>query len=222
MRQLPAVIALGLLAAFLARAQSTLTITGPPTAQAGATINLTVGIAGSLGSAADEFVVSSGTPGDVTAMSATIAAAATAAMKTLNCAPPGTTMSLHCIIYGAANATVIGGGAIATVAVTLAASVTPKAEVFTLAQPEISADPAGGALTVTVGAPASVAIASPCDVTGDGIVNGVDTLAIVNWALGVSAPGPGQHCDMNGDGKCDVRDVEIVAAAASGLPCTGH
>jgi len=205
------------------KAQNTFNLTAPSTGvQPGAVAAITVNLAGTSNPAAVEFDVSPSTPADVTAMSATIAAAATAAMKQLACAPPTTTMSLHCIVYGQAHQTAIQPGALATISATISPGATPKAETFTLIQPEVSASPAAIALTVTIGTTATVSVLSPCDVNGDGVTNTVDTDAIVGWALGRAAPPPGFHCDLNGDGKCDAVDVQIVANAAAGLPCTGR
>lgn len=206
-------------------AQQTVNLTGPGFAQPGSVVSLSVNLGAVTappGPAAFEFQVSVSSPNDVTAISAQIGAAATAAMKQLACAPPGTTMNLHCIVYGPTNAIQIAAGAVATVNVTLAAATAGRTETFTLIQPEVDAAPDGSAITVMIGSSAAVVVPSACDVNGDGTVNSVDTLAIVSWVLGIASPPAGFHCDLNGDGKCDARDVELVAAAASGLPCTGH
>jgi parallel beta-helix repeat protein len=53
---------------------------------------------------------------------------------------------------------------------------------------------------------------SPYDVNHDGVVNVADVQAMVNEALGLSPC----TADLNGDGKCDVIDVQLEVAAA---PC---
>ena len=203
---------------------NSLSLTGPATALPGSTINIALNLAETPGPAALEFLLSTATPMDISNMTATLGPVATAAGKQLQCAPfsaaAANTGSLHCLIFSPAAATAIAPGVVANIAVQLAAAPAQKLETFTLIQPEVSASPAGAAVTVTIGPPFLAALSNPCDLNGDATVNTVDTLLEVAWVLG-GIPPTGFHCDLNGDGKCDALDVQMVANAAAGGLCTG-
>jgi hypothetical protein len=75
----------------------------------------------------------------------------------------------------------------------------------------------GGLLT---NSPNGVGDACQCgDVTGDGLVNGIDSTFIRRQTLGLSAPlflVPG-NCDVTGDGRCDGTDATIISRVVLGL-----
>lgn len=68
-------------------------------------------------------------------------------------------------------------------------------------------------------------LASPCgDVTGDGIVNSIDALAITQYAVGLQPCSVMRHpenCDVNHDGLCNLLDANLVSACAAHIgTCT--
>ncbi len=206
-----------LFSALLSAQTSTLSLSGPAIVAPSGSITVAVTLSGTGIPAASEFVIQA--PADVTSMTAAVGPAATAAGKGISCAPL-TAGSLHCVVY-ASNQTTMAAGVIANVTATLVAAPVATTETFTLVAPEVEANLAATAITATVGPALIVPVRSPCDLNGDGKVDNVDTLAIVNWVLGISAPPTGFHSDMNGDGKSDALDVQIIANAAAGQACTG-
>src|SRR5215467_7105960 len=56
---------------------------------------------------------------------------------------------------------------------------------------------------------------SPCDVNHDGVVNNTDVQLEVNAALGLASC----TADLDGDGRCDVIDVQRIVVAALGGTC---
>jgi hypothetical protein len=59
------------------------------------------------------------------------------------------------------------------------------------------------------------AAASPCDLNSDGVVNILDLQLAVNQVLGLAPC----TADLDGEGRCDVVDVQRVIIAALGGPC---
>jgi hypothetical protein len=69
---------------------------------------------------------------------------------------------------------------------------------------------------VTIAASNPTVIVSACAVTLDNSPSVADVQAIINEALGVSAPAN----DLNGDGTVNVVDLQIVTNAVLGQSCS--
>jgi hypothetical protein len=59
-------------------------------------------------------------------------------------------------------------------------------------------------------------ISATCDLNGDGIVDAADVAIAKDQALGVS---PCTTADLDGNGTCNVIDVQRVVNASMGLGC---
>lgn len=193
---------------FLALAQPTLTVSGPSgNTKAGSTVNLAVAISGTSGTGdqAVQFSLS----GITWPIVPTAGAATTAAGKALTCALVG--VSYNCIVAG--GAATLGDGTIASLQVTLPKSAASGTVSIALSNQLAAATDGQGFVIaggVTAAAPFAFAITSACDISGDGKVDATDTGMAVLQALGVGAC----SSDLNSDGKCNILDVQIVAAAS--------
>lgn len=193
--------------AAIASAQTTLTLSGPATARPGQTINLTLALAGSTPTGPAALQWSLTTPAGFSVTSATEAAAATAASKTLNC----TAARTLCLLYGM-NANVIGNGGAVALSVSVPAAASPGAAALPLAG-VLASTAAGAGMVISAGTAYSVTILARADLNGDGAINATDVSLMATEAKGDAA------CtdDQNGDGKCDVIDVFIVILRSLGL-----
>lgn len=115
------------------------------------------------------------------------------------------------------NQNLIPDGIVATISIPIPAGVSCPGNSPCLnlsAVNTLGATAAGGAFAVAVGPSVTVSVSNFCDVNGDGVVNGVDFTAELSAAVAKTGG------DRNGDGSTDVRDVQLVANAASGQACT--
>ena len=178
---------------------------------------MNVTLTGSSTPAALQFTVTASTP-DITGITVAAGPVATAASKTVAC-NTYTAGAETCIIYGL-NENTIADGVVATISATLSATPTLTSETFALSGPVEATGP-GSAITVTV-SPLNIAtgILSNCDLLGTGTITAADATTIISWVLGTSSPGTGLTCDVNGDGKCNVDDVQVIIAAVTGAACT--
>lgn len=199
-------------------AQNVFQLSGPAFVRPGSPITMNVTLSGSSTPAATQFTITATM--DITALTVTAGPVATAATKQIACGAYTTsTNTMTCIIYGL-NENTIADGVLATVTATLSATPSLTSETFSLSGPAEATGP-GSAITVTV-SPINIAtgILSNCDLLGTGTITAADATTIIGWVLGTSSPGSGLTCDVNGDGKCNVDDVEIIIAAVTGQPCT--
>jgi hypothetical protein len=144
-----------------------------------------------------------------------VALTLTQASQALTCRPDNTI----CLIVGslvAADGSMIPSSAFAGESARLTVQVSqalpPGSYPITLSE-TISTD-AEGTLIPTTGVGVTLIIpapASPYDLNQDGVVNGVDVGIASDQALGKT---PCTNGDVNGDGKCNVRDVRQVIKAA--------
>jgi spore coat protein U-like protein len=129
--------------------------------------------------------------------------------KTMACLPDAS----KCILSGAdplnLNTLVIPNGVVATATLTVTGG--PITVGFAPNYVH-AATPIGNELPLTSGIGITVTPASPCDLNGDGIVDGKDVVAFGPSAASCSA-------DLNGNGVCDSVDRERLIAAALGGAC---
>jgi hypothetical protein len=109
------------------------------------------------------------------------------------------------------NSTVMGNGVVATITVTV-----PAAPV-TLTMPTLHAvNPAGAEIAIT-GASVTIsptAVASPCDLNGDGVTDASDLATFLSGFVAGNCT-----ADLNGNGVCDVIDWQRLISAAKGQGC---
>jgi hypothetical protein len=108
----------------------------------------------------------------------------------------------------AVNSLTVTSPTAATVGLTIAGNATTGARNVTMTTGSESASMAGGF---------TVSSLSPCDVSLQGTTGVTDVQQMINEALGAVFPGN----DLNGDGRVNVVDVQIVIGAALGLGCSG-
>lgn len=198
---LSAAIWLLILAPFL-HAQSTVSLSGPPTARPGTTVTLSLAGAASITPAAAlqwTLTLPSGYSGIPTA-----GAAATTAGKSLYCG------TAACLVTSTTNVTPLGPGVLATYSVQIPATAAAGPIAFPLAG-MAAADATGSALVVTAGVPYSLTILAKSDINGDGKTDTADVTAMISQVTGGACTN-----DQNGDGKCDVVDAVLVLLQAIG------
>ncbi len=140
--------------------------------------------------------------------SQTIGAAGTAASKQLACGPTGI-----CIVYGL-NQTLIGPGDVAVYTVTFPSSALPGNYTFSLSG---SLGVTSSDLPLSVSAPTTptvVALLSSYDLNSDGKIDSTDVGLALSQILGTTACG---SADFNGDGKCNLIDLQAVILKALGF-----
>lgn len=191
-------------------AQTTLTLTGPPSARPGKTVNLVLShVAGANAPTAIQWTL--GTPAGYTATAA-VGAGAQNAGKWLYC---DAAWSL-CLEVGAGptgqlNDTTISSGVLGTYTITVPQSTQPGTVQFSL-NSLLAVDGTGSALSASAGQPYSLNILDISDLNGDGKVDWADVrLMIGQVQMGTCTD------DQNGDGKCNVLDVVIVLRKALGM-----
>lgn len=188
-------------------AQPTVSITGPAAnIKAGSTFTMAVSISGaaSSGDQAVQFSLAN----IAWPVVASTGSAATAAGKSLACATVAGVF--NCIVAGGAS--VLTDGQIATLQVTLPKTAPAGTVPISLSNLLAALTDASGNVTgSTVGAsaPFTLSITSACDLDSSGAVNATDLASMIQQSLGVSAC----TADLNSDGKCDVKDVQVVAGA---------
>lgn len=171
------------------------------TVRPGQQVSVTVGVSGSPATAAFNFTVNQ--PAGWTYGTATAGSAATAANKLVQCGVALT--GRICIVYGAANNTLISAGPVATIPFMVPANAAPGPVQISLSG--ITAGSAN-ASPVTLGSPGAVSILvlSLYDLNGDGAVDNTDLQPVLEQIVGSSACSTG---DFNGDGRCDSIDLLI-------------
>lgn len=183
---------------------TTFSVTGPANARPGTTATISVNAAGTTntGTAAAQWNLT--TPAGFT-KTATIGTQASAANKQIACDTP----VLLCIVYGL-NTTIMSNGQLASYAITIPANASPGAASITLSG-VVAASPTGTAVTTALGAPYSILILAKSDIDGNGTTNGADVSALITQIINGTC-----SSDQNNDGVCDVKDIQLVANAATG------
>lgn len=213
-----------LASACLGQTVSLISPSGQTTVAPGATVTLGVNVNSGGGYVAGEFVIA--TPVDATTVSVATGAQAMAASKSIQCSTISSSSGkiVRCIVLGlngtVVNVNPISDGQLALMTATFAATLTVPAELFTLSS-TLGASATGTKILLPVGVGSYTFIApNLCDVTGDGLVNGLDVQAILGWVLGLSAPPAGKKCDVDLSGSCDLIDVMVILVSANGGVCT--
>lgn len=152
---------------------SSLTLTGPAVAPAGASVTVTIGLLNGTGPAALQWDMS-GLP-----TGATITSTVTGKTATCN--------ATRCVLVAttpvsASGAAAIPDGPIATITYTQPATAAPQALTATL-----GATPAGAALAVTAPASLTIPVQSRCDLNGDGKTDATDIGIALQDALAGAA-----------------------------------
>ena len=195
-------IALVVLCATLAAAQ-TLTLSTPtPNVRPGQTVDVKVTFTASATApiAAMQFA-----PASVTAFGGAPTATTAVAGKTLTCGPA------TCVLSGL-NATAIATGEVAALRWTVPAGAAPGPQTVSVASP-LGASPTAAAVSIPVPASVTVRVLSRFDLDGDGLINMSDATLVVDQIAGRAACTTG---DFNGDTKCDVVDLMTLVVAALG------
>jgi hypothetical protein len=149
----------------------------------------------------------------VTLQQGSLQSAGTAGHKSVQCFAAG------CGLYGedltstppGLNSTVIVDGLIAAQPFTVPANAAPGSLILTLTN-ILATDAAGNAIAIAAG-PAVTFTIQPqkADLNSDGSIDWRDVAIAIAQSLGIS------NCfsaDQNGDGKCNVQDVQLVIKAA--------
>lgn len=186
-------------------AQSSLSISGPPVARPGETLNLTLNLSASptpnLPAGLGYLL---GVPSGWTATGA-IGPAGISAAKSLYCA----TGDAFCLIVGM-NTNPIQSGTVASYSLQIPASASPGTTPIPVIKLELG-DFLGTELTAAAGSLYAVKILSRQDINGDGSVTSADVFLILDMALGKTSC----TADQNGDGQCRLIDVLLVINALS-------
>lgn len=131
------------------------------------------------------------------------------ASKVLSCGP------VACILAGTGsplNATVIGSGVIATIPITIGASVAPGT--INLALSGLKGATAAGAAAAIQSIGAVLTVASKYDLNGDGLVNMADVQIMLTQAENGTCTAPSSGV---GEGQCVIDDVLLEILAALGV-----
>lgn len=194
-------------AAAVAAQTTTVTVTGPVSVVAGNVATLTVSMAGSSGQniAAIQWTLT--LPAGVSLGAPTASAGWTAAGDAAYCnAAAGT-----CLVAG--SLTVQSDGAIATIPVTFAATVTPGILAIPITGLFAAANLGGAGVFVngmTASTPYTIKVQSRCDLNGDSVVNAADVQIVINAAIGAtSCPLSGVSCNL-------VAVIDVINAATGG------
>ena len=190
-------------------AATSLSLTGPATARPGATVTLTLAIAGSTGEAYQWQITP---PGSGLTLTTAIAPGVSTANKTLICSTDGTICILFSSSAPGATSTIPDGN-LATVTLKIPAGTAPGSITLPLSNMIGAAGVPAQPLPVTSGGVYSLKILDPRDVNGDGVIDLSDVTAITTQITTASCT----TGDVNGDGKCDVVDVLGVVLKILGL-----
>ncbi len=181
---------------------------GPTLTLSGTFHPVTITMSGSAAPTGLQFTLNvSGTPG-VAKMAGMAGAVSIAANKNLVCSPQFNSAITCVIVSQVGTNTTIADGVVATVDfIWIGGGVAT----FTIPN-QTDESMTGSTLNVTLSSFSG--LGSPiikCDVSRDGVIDGLDLTIITNWALGLDDVPPGATCDINADGNCDILDVNIVA-----------
>jgi hypothetical protein len=211
-------LALLLFPVFLLAQSPALTLTGPVSATAGSSVNLSLALSNSAGQGVTALEYTVTPPSGLTLSVATPGAASTAATKTLYCAPGNAT----CIALGwtggttpTVTNTAYSDGVVSTFTLTVPASTAPGTVSVPLSN--LAGITTAGILVsggITSGATYTLKVFSPCDVLQSGTVTGADVQAMLNGSLGFSS------CPFSGPGACSLQNVIAVLIASNGGTCT--
>lgn len=206
-----------LLGAAAAAAQPQLALVSPITPvkvwPAGQPIAVSVTLSGSAGQNIAGVQFSLTLPAGA-ALVAAAGTASTAAQKSVTCGPKaGNTVT--CMGVGI-NSNVYADGDVADLTITIPVSgAVPASFAFVPSGAEAAALDST-AIVTAAGAIATVPLANPCDLTGDGKVDLSDLQAFIAQATGGSACTTG---DLVGLGKCDIVSAQRIVDAALGQAC---
>jgi dockerin type I repeat protein len=171
-----------------------------------------------------DITISSGTPLPAAAqftvswtnmsnVSVSIGSVSTGASKNLSCAPASPT-SISCLVVGL-NQTTIPNGQLAKVTFTAVKTPSLSGTLSTVAGTIIPLVVDPNAIPIpTTGGSVTIPFVRAEDLNSDGVVNQFDLDLFWQQMM------PGGTCttgDINGDGKCDVLDAQMIAMAALGL-----
>jgi hypothetical protein len=192
----------------------TLTIAGPAAAvRPGAAVTLNIGATMPTGSdtgmAALQWLIQ--LPADY----APIVTPTTQVPKATFCRPDETFCVLIGWVGGVGNATTIPAGPIANYALTVPKTALPGKITFSLTN-LVGAGANGQAIALAAGPAYTLTIADPRDLNGDGTVDATDVnLMIAEVLAAIATPGA---CidDQNGDGVCNIIDIDAVLLKAMG------
>jgi hypothetical protein len=113
----------------------------------------------------------------------------------------------RCILYGIDNATLIPNGDVVKFDYTTPATPGPvEISIYNA----LGASPDGSRIPLALTNPIIDLLVTRVDVNNDGEINTLDTLAVVLTILDNACT---PETDANGDGKCDVTDIQLVANA---------
>lgn len=203
---------LGLLAASLfaqTSAPTAITLTGPATARAGQTVMLALSAAGAANSGAAALQWALSLPPGYTA---TVTGGTADPDKTATCTATGSV----CVLW-ALDATIMGNGPIASIALKVPATATPGPVSLALSG-LVASDATGSNLPLAPpAAPLSLTILDRRDINGDGTVNAADVTLMLNEVIASQANPAACVDDQTGDGQCNVIDVMVVVLKVLGL-----
>lgn len=190
---------LSLAFAAIGLAQTTLTLTGPASATAGASVPLTLSIAGTSGQNVSGIQWSIVGPTGLSVTSATITASPAALGKGLYCSANNAV----CLEIGDSSTSALSNnpwtadGTIATFQVAVALN-TPLGATTVPLSGLFAVSTTGSAITMTSGTAYTLTILqSHCDFNGDGKVDSTDVLAAINAVLGrASCPSILASCSL--------------------------
>lgn len=140
------------------------------------------------------------------------------AAQTLNC------QGLLCLEYNQTVVTPIVNGPVASIPLTVGPNVTPGSYPITLTAllsavtsgpltDALSAvDSSGNAVSIT-STPINLIVLSKYDLNSDGVVNSLDIQIALSQALKQT---PCTNGDVDGNGKCQIKDVQLVILASLG------
>lgn len=195
-----AIIGLALAAGSLLAQSTTLTLTGPATARAGATVPIALSVSGTL-PVALQWTLAPPTGFSETAV---VGSAASGVSKSITC----TGDASFCLLFGV-NVTLIPAGPVANYSLAVPANAAAGAVSLALTN-VLAISSTGSSTPVTLGAPYSLLILGAADLNGDGIVDATDLQIMVTEVI-ASKANPGACVnDLNGDGKCDILDVIVI------------
>lgn len=166
-------------------------------------------------------LIAGGTPASFEAGISLTGAGSTGALVTQTPTPAVTALgkAIYCALtlcMTVGGQTTIPDGPVTNVSIKLPAAVSNGNMSVALVN-QLGATVGGTTVMITANPPASVSVnGSPCDITGDGLVNAADVTAAIQKRL----TAPPTLADIDKNGVVNVVDVQIVIKAANGGACS--